>query len=78
MITIVFFDPMSDFAKFIPGWFPLYPCTDIEIYHIGRTDARLTHRFNARYAVKHPFFARILALRRARIITNPTIHSASF
>jgi hypothetical protein len=21
------------------GWFPVDPCTDIEIYHIGRTDA---------------------------------------
>jgi hypothetical protein len=21
------------------GGFPLYPCSDIEIYHIGRTDA---------------------------------------
>jgi hypothetical protein len=25
------------------GGFPLYPCTDIEIYHIGRTDALSAH-----------------------------------
>jgi hypothetical protein len=50
-----------DAVPSIQGWFPVYPCTDIEIYHIGQTDAlsavALTHPFNARYAVKHPFFA---------------------
>jgi hypothetical protein len=38
----------------------------------------LTHSFNVRYAVKHPFFAPNLAICRAQAITNPTIHSASF
>jgi hypothetical protein len=36
-----------------------------------------TLAFNASYRVKYPFFARILALCRARQITFPTIQSAS-
>jgi hypothetical protein len=55
---------------------------------LGRTDALSAHRlfrtvlrldafFNTRYAVKYTFFARILALCRAPIITIPTIHFGS-
>jgi hypothetical protein len=41
-----------------------------------QTDAQgLTRPYNTVYAVKYRFFARILALCRARIITIPTIHS---
>jgi hypothetical protein len=60
----------------------------INILSLGRTDALSAHRlfrtvlpfdafFNTRYAVKYTFFARILALCRARIITIPTIHMGS-
>jgi hypothetical protein len=49
--------------------------SDMEIYNwdgqtlCPRTDGDAS--FNARYAVKHPFFAPILAVCRARAITNP-------
>jgi hypothetical protein len=56
----------------------------LENISLGRTDALSAHRlfrtilsltqpFNARYAVEYLFFARILALCRARGITIPTI-----
>jgi hypothetical protein len=59
-----------------------YNCPDIQDKKLGRTDAVLfqvvTQPFNASYAViKYPFFARILAVCRARASTIPTIHSAS-
>jgi hypothetical protein len=37
----------------------------------GQTVFSLTHPYNMRYAVKYYFFAQILALCRARIITYP-------
>jgi hypothetical protein len=37
----------------------------------GQTVFALTHPFNARYAVEHPFFAPILAVCQARAITYP-------
>jgi hypothetical protein len=39
----------------------------------GRTVLSLSHAFNARYAVKYPFFAPILALCRPINFTNPII-----
>jgi hypothetical protein len=44
----------------------------------AQTVLRLDASFNTRYAVKYYVFARILAVCRARAITNPTIHSASY
>jgi hypothetical protein len=43
-----------------------------------RTDAQgLTRPYNTGYLVKYHFFAQILALCRARIVTIPTIHMGS-
>jgi hypothetical protein len=44
---------------------------------LGRTVFPLTRPYNKRYAVKYHVFALILALCRARIITNPTMHTSS-
>jgi hypothetical protein len=60
----------------------------LENISLGRTDALSAHRlfwsvlslsqpFNARYAVEYLFFARILALCRAQVITIPTIRMGS-
>jgi hypothetical protein len=43
----------------------------------AQTVLSLTQPYNTVYAVKYRFFARILALYRARIITIPTIHMGS-
>jgi hypothetical protein len=43
----------------------------------AHTVLRLDASFNTRYAVKYAFFARILSLCRAQIITIPTIHIGS-
>jgi hypothetical protein len=43
----------------------------------GQTVFALTHPFNTGYRVEYHFFALILALCRARIITIPTIHTSS-
>jgi hypothetical protein len=43
----------------------------------GQTVFPSTHPYNMGYAVKYPFFALILAMCRARIITNQTIHTSS-
>jgi hypothetical protein len=55
------------------GEVPLKPWCDIEIYHwegqtvvCAQTVLSLSQPFNARYAVEYLFFARILALCRAR------------
>jgi hypothetical protein len=44
----------------------------------GKTVFALMHPFNARYAVEFHVFALILAVCRARIITNPTIRTSSY
>jgi hypothetical protein len=44
----------------------------------GQTVLSLSHAFNARYAVKHPFSAPILALCRPINFTNPLIWVPSF
>jgi hypothetical protein len=44
----------------------------------GQTVLSLPRPFNTGYRVKYHIFARILAVCRARAITNPTMHSASF
>jgi hypothetical protein len=60
----------------------------LENISLGRTDALSTHRlfrtvlslsrpYNTGFCVKYPVFARILALCRAQIITNSTIHMGS-
>jgi hypothetical protein len=60
----------------------------LENISLGRTDALPAHRlfwtvlslsqpFNARYAVEYLFFARTLALCRARVVTIPTIRMGS-
>jgi hypothetical protein len=60
----------------------------LENISLGRTDTLSAHRlfrivlsllqpFNARYAVEYLFFAQILALCRARVITIPTIRMGS-
>jgi hypothetical protein len=60
----------------------------LENISLGRTDALSAHRmfrtvlnllrpFNARYAVEYLFFARILELCRARVVTIPTIRMGS-
>jgi hypothetical protein len=63
--------------KYINGLLPLVLRTYNALCN-EETDAQgLTRPYNTRYAVKYWFFARILALCQARIITIPTIHMCS-